>query len=139
MVPHLCVSDLQVEHDRLVVGWSEVERAGKRAAKPVRKAAVETKGHDVAAEMRHLTRTYIGEAGDETGSDCIVVADDRRWLALQRRGDTQELAAIQQLAVREMDVGKGDVAQLDELRPPARQAAGQARGRRSRRARAPRS
>ena len=39
-------------------------------------------------------------------------------------GDAQQLAAVQQLAVREMDVGEGDLADLHDLRAPARQRPG---------------
>ena len=49
---HPRLGNLQVEHDRLVVRRSEIERAGEGAGEAVRQAAVEAKGHDVAAEMR---------------------------------------------------------------------------------------
>ena len=131
VAPRPRFGNLQVEHDRLVVGRSEVERAGEGAGEAVRQAAVEAKGHDVAAEMRHFARTDIGEAGNEARSDRIVVADDRRRLAVQRGCDAQQLAAVQELAVRQMDVGEGDLADLHDLAAPARQAAGQG-GRRQR-------
>src|SRR5580692_2666706 len=75
--------DLQVEHDRLVVRRAEIERAGEGAGDAVGEAAVETKGHDVAAEVRRLSRTDIGEAGDHARADRVVVADDCRRLAAQ--------------------------------------------------------
>ena len=71
------------------------------------------------------------KAGDQAGADRVVIADDRRRLAVQRRGDAQQLAAVQELAVRQMDVGEGDLADLHDLAAPARQAAGQG-GRRQR-------
>ncbi len=63
--------------------------------------------------------------GMRLGPDRIVVTDDGRRLAVQGGGDAQQLAAVQELAVREMDVGEGDLADLYDLAAPARHAAGQ--------------
>src|SRR5580658_7882967 len=83
MVAHPRRGDLQVEHDGLVVRRAELERAGEGAGNAVGEATVETKGHDVAAEMRRLARADIGEARDQARADRVVVADDRRRLAAQ--------------------------------------------------------
>lgn len=97
-------------------------------------AAVEAERHDVAGEMRRLAWTDIGEARQQDRADDVEVADDRRRPAAQGGGYAGELAAIEELAVREMYVGKGDLAHLDKLRPPARQPAWQPRSRQGERA-----
>src|SRR5262249_44237295 len=70
--------DLQGQHDRLVGGRAEIERGGEGAGKPVDQAAVEAKGHHIAAEVGGLARPHVVEAWDRRWSYGVVVADNGR-------------------------------------------------------------
>lgn len=109
-----------------MVGWAEIECSGGTAGEPVHQAAIEAKRHHAAGEVRGLARADIMKTRQRYRSDGIVVANDCRGPSVQRGGDVGELAPIQELAMGEMDVGERDVAYLDDLCPPARQAARQA-------------
>ena len=93
----------------------------------VRQASIEAKWHDVAGEVRGLARTDVGETRNEHRTDGIVIANDRRGAALQGGPNARQLTSVEKLAVRQMDIGKGDFAHLNDLRAAARQAAGQPR------------
>src|SRR5882757_7594578 len=100
------LGDVEFEPDRPMVGRPEGKRGGGAAGEAVHQAAVEAERHDVAGEMRRLAWADITEARQQDRPHHVVVADDRRGLAAQRSGDARELAAVQELAVREMDVGE---------------------------------
>ena len=117
-------------------------RACRRSvqARPCTRQRSSRKGTTLLAKCVDLARADVGEARqDEARAHRVVVADDRRRLAAQRRGDARELAAVEQLAVRQMDIGEGDLVDLHDLAAPPRQAAGQARGRQRQRRAASRS
>ena len=61
--------------------------------------------------------------GSRTGSDEIEVADHGgAWR--QRAGDPPQLTAVQHLAVRQVGVGDGELAEVDDLAHPVEQRAG---------------
>ena len=118
--------------------WSDGPKASAsaaRQARPCTRQRSSRNGMTLLAKCVGSRGPTSLKPGSRTEPHHIEVADDRRRLAAQRGGDARELAAVQELAVREMDVGEGDVAHLHELRPPPRQASGQARGGQRQRAR----
>jgi len=75
MNPRPRLGDLQVEHDRFMVGRSEVERPGEAAGEAVRQAAVETEGQDSFRARNPRTAVGLGNNGKRL---ILAVIDGRQ-------------------------------------------------------------
>ncbi len=86
-------------------------------------AAIQTERDHVRAEMGGFAGAEIGEAGQQSGADEVVVTKDG-GAGREVLGDVAQLAAVQQLAVGEVDVGDGEGAEIDDLADPVHDGAG---------------
>jgi hypothetical protein len=107
---------------------SSIQRSRIRTAKPPDQTSVQAKSEDVPCDVSGLTRPYVSESRQERRADGIVVAD-HRGRAFDRADNAQQLPAVEQLPMREMHVGDGDVAEPNNLRNTRRQAARHSRDR----------
>ena len=77
-------------------------------------AAVEAERHEVAHAVGGPAWADVGEAGQQHGTNQVVISDDRGAVR-KSCGDSPKLATVKQLSVGEMDVGHGERAEIDQL------------------------
>jgi hypothetical protein len=105
---------IELNRDRAVVGRLARERPGSHAGEATHQAPVYPQRHHVAGDVRGLTRADVAEAGQQGRADQVVVAQ-HGGAERENLGDAPELAAIQHLAVREVDVGNRELAEVEDL------------------------
>jgi len=91
-----------------------IQRGGGFAMQAAGEAAVQAQRQDFGAAMRRLARADIGKTLQQAGAHQVEVAQDG-GMGGQVLGDMAQLAAVQQLAMAEMDVGDGDAVETDNL------------------------
>ncbi len=108
----------------MVIRGTPIQHRGAQALDVARQAAVEAGAEFVSPDAW----SRVMKAGQANRPDGIVVADDG-GRAFQPFGGGAHLPAVQQLAMREMDIGEADAFDGEELGEARRNAARQARTR----------
>ena len=94
-----------------MIRGTPIEHAGTLADKIAHQAAIETG----VQFMGMLHRPDLIETGQPDMSHCIAIAYDDR-VSAGGMSDRQELTSVEHLAMRQMDIGKGDAIKIDHLR-----------------------
>lgn len=106
-----------------MVAGAAVQGLDTAAEKAADEAAVNPERPYVGCAVGVFARADVTEARQEGGTNEVVVAENRGADG-QGAGDAAKLAAIEQLAVRQMDVGDGKRSEVNDLADPAKHGAG---------------
>lgn len=107
-----------------MVGGPFFKNPCRAAAHTPRHAPVEAQRDDVSRPVGSLARTDVFEVRQNNRANAVEVADDR-GLALECVGKMQQLQAVQNLAVGEMNVGERYAVEMHDLGDAGRHTAGQ--------------
>ena len=119
-----------VQHHGVMVRRALVQHLAGMTGQPAGDAAVQPQRHDIAGAVGALARPDVGKALQPHRTHGVEVTDDGGG-ALQLLDDVTQLEAVQELAMAEMHIGKGDAVEADQLGKTRRHPAGQDRGRKA--------
>ena len=104
----------EADYDRPMVRRLPQEGSGFQAGDAADQASVDPQRDHVARDVRRFTGSDITKARKQGRPDQVIIADHGGpiW---QHSGDPSELPAVQDLAVREMDVRDRDRSEIDNL------------------------
>lgn len=94
----------EADHDGAVVGSAAVQGVDCTADEAADQAAVEAKRENVGGVVGVFAGADVPETGQQRWADEVVIAKDCGAVR-QGGGDAAKLAAVEDLAVGEMDVG----------------------------------
>ena len=97
-----------------VVGGAAMQSVDGAADEASDEAAVEAERENVGGVMGVFAGPHVAETWQQRGADQIVIAEDGGAVG-QGGGDAAELAAVEDLAVGEVDIGNGEGAEVDDL------------------------
>lgn len=83
-------------------------------------AAVEPQGQHLDHCVRRLTRSDVTKTRDHRGADDVVIAENR-GPGRQLADDAAQLAAVEHLPMRQVDVGHAELAEVQDLADPVHQ------------------
>ncbi len=110
----ICAIVPEADDDRPMVRRLPQQGSGPQAGDASDQASVDPQRDHVARDMGGFTRSDIAEARKQGRPDQVIIADygGPIW---QHSGDPSELPAVEDLAVREMDVCDRDRSEIDDL------------------------
>ena len=112
----------EMDDDRPVIGRSAGQHVVRVADEAAGETPVEPQRQNVHHRVGRPAGTDVAEARDQRRTDDVVVAE-HGGARRQLRDDAAELAAVQHLPVRQMDVGDTELAEVEDLADPVHQGA----------------